>query len=43
MELNLSNHIDHLGPDTKEPTELECIILAGGLGTRLRSEVSGLP
>lgn len=43
MELNLSNHIDHLGPDTKEPTELECIILAGGLGTRLRSEVSDLP
>ncbi len=43
MELNLTHHIDHLGPDTKEPTALECIILAGGLGTRLRSEVSDLP
>ena len=43
MELNLTNHTDHLGPDTKEPEELECIILAGGLGTRLRSEVTDLP
>jgi len=33
----------HRGPAIKEVDEMECIILAGGLGTRLRSAVPDLP
>ena len=33
----------HKGPDTTPVNEITCIILAGGLGTRLRSAVPDLP
>jgi len=35
--------IQHMGPDTHSNLQLECIILAGGLGTRLRSAVPDMP
>jgi D-glycero-alpha-D-manno-heptose 1-phosphate guanylyltransferase len=38
-------HTDHLimGPESTETYKMECIILAGGLGTRLKSAVPDLP
>lgn len=39
------NHADHIimGPTTSTTNNIECIILAGGLGTRLKSAVPDLP
>ena len=39
------NHTEHitLGPKANDESGLECIILAGGLGTRLKSAVPDLP
>ncbi len=43
MESNPPNYSIPFGPTTHQSNGLECIVLAGGLGTRLRSEVSDLP